>query len=123
MHAFSIAATWRALQDAAYFTELFAEPDHTAKYLRAADELKAATERHLFDPRSGRFARSLTIDNDGQSTRDMVVDASVFALSYFGMFDPDDPRIVATMGAVEDNLTVSVAARANWHASRAIPIT
>jgi glucoamylase len=107
MHAFSIATTWRALQDAAYFTELFAEPDQTAKYLRAAEELKAATERHLFDPGLGRFARSLTIDKDGRLHRDMVVDASVFALSYFGMFDPDDPRIVATMEAVAKKLSVS----------------
>ena len=103
MHAFSIATTWRALQDAAYFTELFAEPDQTGKYLRAAADLKAATERHLFDPELGRFARTLTVDQDGALRRDMVVDASVFALSYFGMFDPDDPRIVATMEAVEDD--------------------
>jgi GH15 family glucan-1,4-alpha-glucosidase len=102
MHAFSIATTWRALQDAAFFTELFAEPDQTAKYLLAAEDLKSATERHLFDPDAGRFARSLTVDLQ----RDMVVDASVFALSYFGMFDPDDPRIVATMKAVEEVLTV-----------------
>jgi GH15 family glucan-1,4-alpha-glucosidase len=104
MHAFSIATTWRALKDVAYFTELFAEPDQTDKYLRAAADLKAATERHLFDPELGRFARTLTVDQDGALRRDMVVDASVFALSYFGMFDPDDPRIVATMEAVETTL-------------------
>ena len=107
MHAFSIATTWRALQDAAYFTELFAEPDQTAKYRLAADQLKSATELHLFDPDTGRFARSLTVDNDGQLVRDMVVDASQFALSYFGMFDPDDPRMVATMNAVKSALTLS----------------
>jgi GH15 family glucan-1,4-alpha-glucosidase len=107
MHAFSIGTTWRALQDAAYFTELFAEPNQTAKYRLVADQLKAATERHLFDPDTGRFARSLAVDEAGQLVRDMVVDASVFALSYFGMFDPDDPRMVATMKAVEDTLTVS----------------
>jgi GH15 family glucan-1,4-alpha-glucosidase len=106
MHAFSIATTWRALRDAAYFTELFVEPDRTNKYLQAAANLKAATERHLFDPELGRFARSLTVDQDGELRRDMVVDASVFALSYFGMFDPNDPRIVVTMDAVKETLTV-----------------
>ena len=106
MHAFTIATTWRALRDAAYFTELFAEPDQTDKYQRAAEELKLATARHLFDPELGRFARSLTVDPDGALRRDMVVDASTFALSYFGMFDPDDSRIVATMAAVQEALTV-----------------
>ncbi len=104
MHAFSIATTWRALRDTAYFTELFAEPDQTNKYLQAAADLKAATERYLFDPESGRFARSLFVDRDGVLRRDMIVDASVFALSYFGMFEPDDPRIAATMEAIEATL-------------------
>ena len=106
VHAFSMATTWRALRDAAYFTELFAEPARTAKYLRAAEEVRAAAEQHLFDPDTGRFARSLSVDKDGQVHRDMVVDASLYALSNFGMFDPDDPRVVATMKAVEDTLTV-----------------
>ena len=46
------------------------------------------------------------VDPDGALRRDMVVDASTFALSYFGMFDPDDSRIVATMAAVQEALTV-----------------
>jgi GH15 family glucan-1,4-alpha-glucosidase len=106
VHAFSMATTWRALRDAAYFTELFAEPAQTAKYLKAAEQVHSAAERYLFDPDAGRFARSLSVDQDGRLQRDMIVDASLFALSYFGMFGPDDPRMVATMKAVEDTLTV-----------------
>ncbi len=107
IHAFSLATTWRALRDAAYFTELFSEPAETERFLRAADGLRAATEKHLFDPELGRFARSIRIAPNGGMSRDPIVDASLFSLSYFEMFKPDDERIVATMKAVEDALSVS----------------
>ena len=35
------------------------------------------------------------------------MDASTWALPYFGIFEPDDPRVVATMEAVESRLMVS----------------
>jgi GH15 family glucan-1,4-alpha-glucosidase len=106
VHAFSIATVWRALCDAAYFADLFVEPDQAAKYRQAADELKQGTERYLYDPATGRFARSLYVDQHGKLCKDMLVDASLFALSYFGMFEPDDPRIVSTMDTVEEILRV-----------------
>jgi GH15 family glucan-1,4-alpha-glucosidase len=37
---------------------------------------------------------------------DETLDASLHGLWYFGMFDADDPRIVATMQAVRDRLWV-----------------
>jgi GH15 family glucan-1,4-alpha-glucosidase len=106
IHAFSVATVWRALRDAAFFSDLFAEPALTKSYLDAAAELKSATARHLYDETTGRFARSMSMEDEGSISRDMIVDASLFALSYFGMFEPDDPRIVSTMTAVEDRLAV-----------------
>ena len=107
VHAFSIATVWRALRDAAYFADLFVEPDLAAKYRKAADEIRLGTEKYLYDADGGRFARSLYLDEHEELCKDMIVDASLFALSYFGMFEPDDPRIVATMKAVEDVLGVA----------------
>ncbi len=106
VHAFSVATVWRGLRDAAFFADLFAEPTLAATYLSAADELRAGAERHLYDDATGRFARSVLLTNDGSCQRDMIVDASMYALSYFGMFDAEDPRIVATMAAVEETLTI-----------------
>jgi GH15 family glucan-1,4-alpha-glucosidase len=106
IHAFSVATVWRALRDAAFFSDLFAEPALTTAYLDCAAELKAATERYLYDEAAGRFARSVTTENGAPPARDMIVDASLFALSYFGMFEADDPRIVSTMAAVQERLTV-----------------
>jgi GH15 family glucan-1,4-alpha-glucosidase len=106
IHAFTVATVWRALQDAAFFSDLFAEPALTKVYLDTAAELKAATARYLYDEATGRFARSVSMENDSSPSREMIVDASLFALSYFGMFEADDPRIVSTMAAVQERLTV-----------------
>ncbi len=106
IHAFTIATVWRALRDAASFTELFSEPAFTKRYLDAADSIRSGAETYLYDAAEGRFARSVRFDKEGQPARDMVLDASLWALTYFGMFDPNDPRIVATMEAVQSALTV-----------------
>jgi GH15 family glucan-1,4-alpha-glucosidase len=106
VHAFTVATVWRALRDAADFTELFAEPALTRQYLDAADEIRRGAEAYLYDESAGRFARSVRFDKDGLPNRDMVLDASLAALPYFGMFEADDPRIVSTMKAVEAKLTV-----------------
>src|SRR5690606_27487468 len=93
-------------QDAAFFTELFDEPDLTTRYLNAAGEIRQGADAYLYDRDAGRFARSVQFDAGGSPTRDMTVDASLWALPYFGLFEPDDPRVVATMEAVQSNLMV-----------------
>ena len=107
VHAFTIATVWRALRDAAWFAELFSEPALVSLYLNAAAELRRASETCLFDEASGRFARSVQVDAHGTVQRDMTIDASLWALTYFGMFSPDDPRIVATMDAISTALVVT----------------
>jgi Glycosyl hydrolases family 15 len=106
VHAFTVAAVWRALHDAAFFTELFHEPTLSKRYLEAASGVRKGAEAFMYNASERRFARSVVIDSDGRSTQDMVVDASLWALPYFGMFEPDDPRIVSTMDAVQTRLTV-----------------
>lgn len=106
VHAFTIATVYRALLDAAFFTELFDEPALTSRYLNAAREIREGADANLYDCEAGRFTRSVRFDADGKPARDMIVDASLWALPYFGLFEPDDPRIVATMEAVQSNLMV-----------------
>ena len=37
------------------------------------------------------------------------MDASIYAPFYFGLFPPDDPRVVSTMQAIQDRLQVKTA--------------
>jgi len=120
--AWTVGATWGGLQAAANFADAFGEDDLAATYRRAADEIRAGAEAHLWAPDGstslttggstglttglGRFVRMVNRREDGGWDVDSTVDASLFGLWYFGMFAPDDPRIVATMQAVRDRLWV-----------------
>ncbi|HEX5141130.1 MAG TPA: glycoside hydrolase family 15 protein, partial [Dehalococcoidia bacterium] len=106
VHAFTIATVYRALQDAAFFTDLFDEPALTSRYQQAALEIRQGAETYLYDRDAGRFARSVQFDREGTPARDMSIDASVWALPYFGLFEAADPRVVATMDAVQSTLMV-----------------
>ena len=120
--AWTVGATWGGLQAAANLTEDFGERDLATAYRRAADEIRAGAEAHLWAPDLGRFVRMINKrrpeprpeprrraaegrEDDGWDV-DSTLDASLFGLWYFGLFAPDDPRIVATMQAVRDRLWV-----------------
>jgi len=104
--AWTVGATWGGLQAAANFADAFGEQDLADTYRRAADKIRAGTEAHLWAPDLGRFVRMINRREDGGWHVDPTLDASLFGLWYFGMFAPDDPKIVATMQAVRDRLWV-----------------
>ena len=104
--AYTVAAVWAGLQAAARFTDTFGEVEISAKYRQAADEIKQATIKHLYDPELGRFLRMVTFHEDGTETKDTTLDSSMWALFKYGMFSADDPMIVSTMQAIEQRLTV-----------------
>ena len=104
--AWTVSATWGGLQAAANFAEAFGEDGLAATYRRAADEIRAGAEAHLWRSDLGRFVRMINKREDGGWDVDPTIDASLFGLWYFGMFAPDDPRIVATTQAVRDRLWV-----------------
>jgi oligosaccharide amylase len=104
--AWTVGATWGGLQAAANFADAFGEDDLATAYRRAADEIRAGAEAHLWSPELGRFVRMINKREDGGWDVDPILDASLFGLWYFGMFAPDDPKIVATMQAVRDRLWI-----------------
>ena len=83
---------------------MFGEQSDALRYGRAAAEIKEACERELYDEQTGRFLKRITVAPDGVVQRDDTVDASLFGLWYYGMFDPADPRIERTMRAIEERL-------------------
>lgn len=107
VHAWGVGAAWGALQAAARFAEEFGPPDLAARCTAAADRMQEAAAQAFWNEEAERFVRALTAEPDEPSTQDMKLDVSVAGLWYFGMFEPDDPRIVATMKAVHQKLSVS----------------
>jgi GH15 family glucan-1,4-alpha-glucosidase len=60
---------------------------------------------HLYSETFGRFLRALQTQPTGEATDDPTIDASMFALFYFGCFDVNDPLVENTMKAIEENLS------------------
>ncbi len=104
--AWTVAAVWAGLRAAANFAEAFGQAHLAAGWRRAADEIHAATIKYMYDPSLGRFVRLVNVTKDGTVERDATLDASMVGLVIFGMFSAHDPRIVATMDAVQQALEV-----------------
>lgn len=105
VHTFTCASVVAGLRAAANFAVLFAEYESAERYKSAADKIVAAMREHLYDPKLGRFLRSLQSSGDGFE-RDGTVDASLFAVFYFGCFPADDEMVVNTMEAIRTKLNV-----------------
>jgi GH15 family glucan-1,4-alpha-glucosidase len=104
--AFTVGAVWAGLNAAARFTDAFGEQAAAERYRRAAFEIQEAARRHLFDASLGRFVRMITVSSRGEIVCDNAFDASMAGLWAFGMFEADDPAIVATMEQMIERLTV-----------------
>jgi GH15 family glucan-1,4-alpha-glucosidase len=105
--AFTAASVWAGLDAASRFCLAFGEMDHASRYRRAAEQVKAGMDAHLYRPELGRFARMLTPDGKGGFTPDPTLDASLYGLFAFGAYEPRDPRVASTMQAVKDRLWVA----------------
>ena len=104
--AFTTGAVWAGLAAAARFTDAFGEASLADRYRRAGSEIREATERVLFDTKLGRFLRMVNVSREGEIAADSTIDSSLAGLFLFGMFEPDDPKIVSTMEQVISRLTV-----------------
>ncbi|MCL4529266.1 MAG: glycoside hydrolase family 15 protein [Chloroflexi bacterium] len=104
--SWTVAATWAGLDAAARFTESFGDDELAARYRKAADEIKAGADAQLWRPELKRFVRMINPTADGKYEIDPVIDSSLAGLWQFGMYAPEDPKIVQTMEAIRDRLWV-----------------
>jgi GH15 family glucan-1,4-alpha-glucosidase len=104
--SFTTAAVYAGLDAAAKFSLLFGEEELAAKYRQAADEIKDATLRFLWDEECGHFLRMITVAQDGTIQKDATLDSSLCGLFQFGMFPSHDPHIEQTMYMLEQTLWV-----------------
>ena len=128
VHAFTVATVYGGLVAARNFAVCFGDRERAERYKQAADEIRAGAAKYLWSEKLGHFARRLVPkDNptppmdaeyhEAEGARlspdpediyevDEVLDASVWAVYKFHLFEADDPRVVATMNAVETRLWV-----------------
>jgi Glucoamylase and related glycosyl hydrolases len=104
IHTFTCATVVGGLRAAANFSRLFAESEKADIYENTANEICGAMRRHLYSSELSRFVRGLQFHGDEHFEPDPAVDASLFAIFYFGCYSPNDPVVVNTMRAIEEKL-------------------
>lgn len=105
VHAFTVGSVWAGLDAARNFAELFGDAGANVRYRDAAGKLREAADTHLYSNDIGRFVRRVNMEDDGTQTIDVVLDSAITGLWRFGMYAPDDHRIVQTMTAIADQLS------------------
>ncbi len=122
VYSYTVATVWAGLIACANFAELFGQLDETNKFRKVASKIREACETHLYDEEEGRFLKGVRISLDGHVDKSdkklHKVDASLFGLWYYGMFDPNDPRIDRTMKAIEERLRTPIGGLARYEGDR-----
>src|SRR5437762_5490664 len=105
VHAFTVGSVWGGLEAARAFADLFGDGKAYTRYRDATERLREASDTNLYSAELGRFPRRITVEDDESVTVDTVLDSAIYGLWRFGMYAPDDPRVVETMQTIADQLS------------------
>jgi GH15 family glucan-1,4-alpha-glucosidase len=106
IHTFTVSTVYAGIRAAEKFASFFKDARRIKIYRKAAEEVKAAMDQHLYSEEHGRFLKTIVPRKDGSFDLDPTIDASIYAPFYFGVFEPDDEKVVRTMNAVKERLWV-----------------
>src|SRR5439155_1214154 len=104
VHAFTVGAVWAGLDAARGFADLFGDLRAYGRYRDAAERMREASDTNLYSEELDRFPRRITAEDDESVTVDTVLDSAIYGLWRFGMYPPNDRRIVNTMKAIAEQL-------------------
>ena len=95
VHTYSACVVYAGLKGASELSRSLGDNDIAKGWKEAADSIKISIIEKLYDNKLRRFRRSLD---------DPTLDSSIFAVWYFGILPPDDPKVIRTMEAIEREL-------------------
>lgn len=101
---FTCASVYGGLIAAAKFTEAFGEQEVADEYYQGAKEIKRAMTKYLYLQSEKHFARMISFDEKGNFEIDSTIDASLYGIFAFGVYEPDDEKVVNTMELVYNKL-------------------
>lgn len=102
---FTTSAVYGGLIAAANFCSLFGDEERSSRYRHTAERIKSGILKHLWDDEEQRFVRGMHRDND-QWVKDLTYESSVYGIFEFGVLPADDERVVKTMQANKEKLTI-----------------
>jgi glucoamylase len=106
VHLFTVGAVMGGLLAAARFAKAFGEEANANRYEQGVEEMRQAAIKHLWNQSDNRFCRMAFPRDDGTYETDMTVDAANYGIWAFGGFEPDEPKVRATMDAIRNSLRV-----------------
>ena len=104
--SFTVGTVFGGLTAASLFCNLFGEDDRAAAYQKVAAEIRDAASRHFWREDLQRFCRMIYRDAQDNWIVDSACDSSLWGLFAFGLYRADDPRIMATMAGLRENLWI-----------------
>ncbi len=102
---YTVATVYGGLKSASELALLTGNIEEAKLYSFVADEVKQALVEHLYDKELNRFLRMIDTDKN-KLFKDTTVDASLSAVFFMGVLPHNDERVVNTMKAIEDRLTI-----------------
>jgi oligosaccharide amylase len=102
--SFTTGSVFGGLTAASLFCKIFGEEERANHYQMVASEIRDAASKYLWRKELNRFCRMLYKDEKGNLVYDDNCDSSLWGLFAFGLYDPDDDRITATMNSLHEKL-------------------
>jgi oligosaccharide amylase len=103
---YTAASVYGGLMAAAKFAMLLGKDGPARTYQAIAQRMQTAIAEVLFDTEQKIFVKQVR-HIDGELVFDRTLDtSSLYGLLYFNVFDVDDKKIISTVKAIEDRLSV-----------------
>ena len=105
MSTFTCSTVYAGLKAASKFAKIFGTKKDSKRYDKAAEEIKGAILKYLYDEGEGHFIKGIFREN-GELVRDKTLDSSSgYGIFEFNVLEIGDERVVNTMNAIKSRLT------------------
>lgn len=106
--SYTVACVYAGLESAYKLSAVLGHFNHSHKYKEAAENLKQAILKYLYDEEVGRFLKRIEVNpHTGEIKKDYGLDASMHALWMMGVLSATDERIIRTNEQLFEKLHVN----------------
>ncbi|RMD46327.1 MAG: glycoside hydrolase family 15 protein, partial [Aquificota bacterium] len=104
---YTCSTVYAGLYAASNLADLTGNHEEAQKYRNAANEVRKAMVKHLYDEETGRFVRMIHKYKDGTWIKDTTVESSLALIPELGVLPENDYRVINTMKAIGKHLWVN----------------
>jgi len=103
---YTASTVYAGLNTASFLANITGNKEESIKYKKAAEEVREAILKYLYDEKEGLFVRMLRINKDGSIYKDFTAESSLLLISKFGIVPVDDYRFLNTLKYIEEKLWI-----------------